>query len=155
MRRRCKGWMGAVLAAVVTACAGGDPDVTSPDPSIAPFVGLWDAEAFVITSVAQPVVVADLLISGEFFITIESSGQYTATLTFGQLMPVTEFGQVSVSGNFIRLDTSGEPAPCPAAAEYSFTGADYVTLTGPTCFDFNLDGELEDAQLTQAWRRNR
>ncbi len=153
MRRRWKGWIGAVLVVVATACGEDGPGVIGPDPSIAAFVGLWDAEAFVITSVAQPVVVADLLISGEFFITIESSGQYTATLTFGQLMPVTEFGQVSVSGNFIRLDTSGEPAPCPAAAEYSFTGADYVTLTGPTCFDFNLDGELEDAQLTQAWQR--
>ena len=153
MRRRWKGWMGAVLVLVATACGEDGPGVIGPDPSIAAFVGLWDAEVFVVSSVAQPVVVADLLINGTFWINIEPSGEYTATLEFGQLTPVIEFGQASVSGNFLRLNPTGGPAPCPAAAEYSFASADYVTLTSPTCFDFNLDGEDEDTELAQAWRR--
>ena len=153
MRRRWKGWMGAVLVLVATACGEDGPGVIGPDPSIAPFVGLWDAEVFVVSSTAEPVVVADLLITGEFYINIEPSGLYTATLEFGQLNPVIEIGQVSVSGNFMRLNPSGGEAPCAAAAEYWFTAADYVTLLGPTCFDFNLDGQLEDAELSQEWRR--
>ena len=153
MRRRWNGWMGAVLTAVATGCAGDGPGITGPDPSIEAFVGTWDAEVFVVTSVAPPVVVADLLINGSFTINIQPSGLYTATLTFGQLSPLIEIGQVSVTGNFLRLDPSGGARPCPVAAEYSFGAADYVTLNGPTCFDFNLDGELEDAQLAQAWRR--
>ena len=132
---------------------GNGPGIIGPDPTIEAFVGTWDGEVFVVTSVTQPVVVADLLIDGSFNINVQPSGLYTATLTYGQLNPVIEIGQLSVNGSLITLEPSGGAPPCPGISEYSFGSAEYVTLNGPTCFDFNLDGEPEDAQLSQAWRR--
>ena len=138
---------------IAVACGGDDPAVMAPDPTIEPFVGTWDAEVFTVTSDANPTVVADLLIDGSFNINIQSSGLYTATLAFGDVItPLVEFGQLSVDGSFARLRPSG-PDPCPANAEFLFTGPDFLTLVGPTCFDFNLDGEAEDAELHQEWRR--
>ena len=153
MRRRWNRWMGAVLTAIAAGCGGDDPGLTGPDPMIEPFVGTWDAEVFTVTSDANPTVVADLLIDGSFNINVQPSGLYTATLAFGEIItPLVEIGQLSVNGNFATLRPNG-PNPCPASAEFFFTGPDFVTLDGPTCFDFNLDGDSEDAQLHQEWQR--
>jgi hypothetical protein len=139
--------------AVLVACGGGGAGgTTGPDPAVEPFVGTWDAEVFTVTNLADTNVVADLMEDGSFFIVIEPSGFYTATLVFGQFPPVTEFGHIVVTGNFVTLRPL-EPDPCPASSEYTFTTPTYLTLTGPTCFDFNLDGEDEDAEAHLELRR--
>lgn len=142
MLRRWNRWTGWALIALAFGC--GDETIPGPDPEVAPFVGTWDATEFTVTNLADTTVVADLLDNGSFFIVVEPSGLYTATLVYGQLDPFPEVGQVSVSGSFITLTPSGG-SPCPATSTYAFSGPDYVTLDGPTCFDFNLDGVREDA----------
>lgn len=155
MRRRSNGWMGWVVVLVLAAC-GGSERIDGPDPNaaFAPFVGTWDAEAFTITSDADSTLVADLLIDGSFFIVFQPSGIYTATLSFGDVTaPLVEIGQISVSGNIVTLMPTNLPPPCPAASTFSFPTPDFLILDGPTCFDFNLDGEDEDAQAHLELRR--
>ncbi len=142
------GWL--VALAVVAGCGGGGPVEAGPDSAVQPFVGTWDAVVFRVTSVAEPAVVADLLENGSFNINIQPSGLYTATLVLGDgqgttLDPFVEIGQLIVSGAFLTLRPNG-PNPCPASSEYSFSGPNFLTLEGPTCFDFNLDGEDEEAR---------
>ena len=143
MRRRVNGWLAWVVVALAFGCGG--EEAPGPNAAVAPFVGTWDGTEFTVTSAANPSQVADLLENGSFFLVVEPSGLYNATLVFGQLPPITDIGQITVSGSFITLTPNGDN-PCPASSEYVFSGPDYVTLDGPTCFDFNLDGIREDAE---------
>jgi hypothetical protein len=131
----------ATTLALAAACGSGTG--VEIDPAVAPFVGTWDATEFTVTSQADPGTVVDVLSLGEFHITVEPSGQYTASLAILGIPP--EIGQLSVSGNTLTLDPT-TPATAPTATStYSFTSADYVVLDGPTEFDFNLDGTDEAA----------
>lgn len=152
MPRRRNRWLGCLILALLGVGCGEEPAPFVPDPAIEPFVGTWDAEVFTVTSDADPALVADLLENGSFFIVIQPSGSYTGVLQYGALSPVVEDGQLSVSGGFVTL-TPDEPNPCPASSEYTFTSEGYLVLEGPTCFDFNLDGELDDAYAQLELRR--
>lgn len=135
------------LIVLVLAGCGESPgdEIVGPDPAITPFVGTWDAEQFVVTNTADTTFVADLLISGSFFINVQPSGLYTATLVFGGLTPFVEIGQLEVEAGFVTMN-SQDVDPCPGASEYTFVADDRLELLGPTCFDFNLDGETEEAE---------
>jgi DNA-binding beta-propeller fold protein YncE len=144
MARRMLGWAAVLMVAVGAACGGGDGG-TDVDPGIAPFVGTWDADSLTVTNAANDTVVANVLDFGSFFITVEPSGQYTATLTvLGQANP--EIGQLSIiNGSTLSL-TPTFPAGRPAAtATYVFQSEDYLILDGTTDFDFNQDGTPEAA----------
>lgn len=134
-------------------CGENTPMVVGPDPAVAPFVGTWDAEVFRVTSSADTSVVADLLIQGSFVINIQPSGLYTATLIFANIPnPVVEIGQLTVATSLVTLAPTGG-TDCPGSSVFSFAAADYFSMTGPTCFDFNLDGESEDAEAHIELRR--
>lgn len=135
---------GILYVAVATAIAacGGNDDPVKPDPAVAPFVGTWDADSLTLT---HDTIVADILDNGgEFFITVEPSGQYTATLVaFGQ--PSPEVGQLTVvNGSTLRLTPTYPPGPS-ATSSYFFAAPDSLILDGETEFDFNFDGEPEPA----------
>jgi len=138
------------LIAALTAACGEDPVVDdTPDPEIAPFVGLWDAEVFTVTADAPPNQEADLLLNdGSFTINVEGSGTYTATLVFG--IPLVEIGQLAVNGSFVTLQPNGGD---PATSEFTFLQPDYLRLVGPTEFDFNLDNIPEAAEALIELRR--
>ena len=108
-----------------------------PDPSITPFVGTWDAEVLDFypngDHVNPPVDVLDLPAS--FFIVIEPSGAYTATLNL-PTAPGIEQGQLTVIGSSIRLDPSVPPGD-PVTSSYSFPSPDLLVLDGETEFSFN------------------
>jgi len=141
MRRKGRGWL--AWAWVALAACGGEGGV-EPDPAVAPFVGTWDATVFTVTSDANPQLVADILSLGAFHITVEPSGQYTATLEIVGIPP--EIGQLTVIGSTIRLDPT-TPASAPTAtSSYVFLSADRLVLDGPTEFDFNFDDIDEPAQ---------
>ncbi len=132
--------LGAML--VLVAACGGD-DGVQPDPAVAPFVGTWDATVFTVMADAPPQTTADVLSLGDFYITVEPSGQYTATLAIVGVSP--EIGQLTVVGSTIVLDPT-VPATAPTAtSNYVFTADDYLVLDGPTEFDFNFDGTDEAA----------
>lgn len=141
MRRRSGNWLMLAAALVGFAC-GGDNGVEA-DPSVAPFVGTWDADVFLITSDADPSVVVDLLAFGAFYISIEPSGQYTATLELAVGAGV-EIGQLTVVGSNVRLDPSQPPTAPTVTSNYSFAANDYLILDGPTKYDFNFDQVAEE-----------
>lgn len=132
------------IALLAAACGGGDdPLNVEPDPALAPFVGNWTALAMVVTSVANPDVSPDLIEEGATFsLNIQASGQYTANLIFLQQVS-TEIGFISVSGSTVTLKREF-PTRSTSTATYEFQG-NLLILDGPTEFDFNLDGEPEDA----------
>ena len=70
------------LVAVITSC-GGDTAV-EPDNDLEFLVGDWDATRFVVQSKANPEVAPDLIggLGAQFFMNVQPSGQYTATLVF-------------------------------------------------------------------------
>ena len=126
----------AITLLALVACGGGTE--VEADPSVAPFVGTWDATVLTMTSDAEPTLVYDVLQAGEFFIVVEPSGQYTASLDT-VLGTAVEIGQLTVIGNTLRLDPTHPPGASSATSTYAFTSADYLVLDGPTEFDFNGD----------------
>jgi len=145
MARRVAGWTMLVAAGLLAAACGGD-DPIEPDPAVAPFVGIWDADSLTITNEdPDTTIVANILEFGSFFINVEASGQYTATLNFGGAA-IPEIGQLSVSGGTMTLTPSYPAGRSPATSTYSFLADDFLILDGPTEFDFNLDGTPEPAQ---------
>lgn len=137
-------WVGALVSALLLVWTGCGGSTLQPDPAIAPFVGTWDAVVFTVRSDADPAIIVDVLSIARFFIHIEPSGQYTATLQFPGVSP--EVGQLTVIGSTIRLDPA-TPADAPTVtASFVFVRDDYLILDGPTSFDFNLDGRSEPAR---------
>jgi hypothetical protein len=135
-------FLATFMLASVVACGAEGPTVVEPDPTIAPFVGTWDAQVFDVTSDADTTRVADLTVNGVFNINVQPSGTYTATLTFGGI-PIVEIGIMSVAGGFITLRPNGGD---PATSAFTLTRPDYLVLDGPTEFDFNQDLVLDPAQ---------
>lgn len=134
------------LAGVAVSCGGGDssgPSVTPAGPGF--MVGDWIAVVLVVTSAANPEVSVDLKAQGATFtLTVQTSGRYTAILSgFGQNS--SESGTLSVEGTQVVFRRT-LPSPEVSRSTWVRNGAD-VTLTGPTLFDFNLDGMTEDATI--------
>src|SRR5262245_5217531 len=128
-------WVGMAAGALAAAACGSDP--VEIDPAVAPFVGTWDAVVMTATGDSPPNTVIDILgAGGTFWISVEPSGQYTATLAF--LGPHVELGDLTVesSSGLTLHPLGGDPAP----TTYVFAKADSLVLDGATRFDFNLDG---------------
>ena len=143
MRRRERRWLWLGTALLLGACGGGsDVEV---DPAVAPFVGTWDAEVLTMTSDADPGTVVDVLEFGAFYITVEPSGQYTATLVH-PLGAAVEIGQMTVVGGTVILDPSLPATAATATSAYTFDSEDYLVLDGPTTYDFNNDQVDDPAQ---------
>ena len=133
-----------VWALILAGCGGSDPtDVVEPDPDVAPFVGDWQAESFVVTNLAKEDETLDITDAGSFSLNVQPSGFYTATLVVVDApAPFVENGQLSVVGSSVRLSPSNGTS---VTSSYAFDGPDRVELDGPTQFDFNNDGDFEAA----------
>lgn len=142
------GGIGLSLLLVLGACGDSSPtDVAVPDPAVEPFVGNWDATEFVVTSVADELIVFDLIdATGVFTLNVQPSGAYTATLFIPDEMEqaAVENGTMSVIGEAVRLSPNQGAG---ATSSYEFDGPDVLILDGPTEFDFNFDGTFEPATL--------
>ena len=133
-----------VLTLGAMGCQG---DPTEPDFNPDFMVGDWLANSLVMTSVANPEVVADLTTLGaKFTLSVQPSGRYTAILEgFGQSS--SESGKLTVDGAFVVLMPEAPPGP-ESQALWERVG-DSVILEGESDFDFNLDGTTEPAMLRQ------
>ncbi|HUF76556.1 MAG TPA: hypothetical protein VMM35_09775 [Longimicrobiales bacterium] len=132
-----------LMTALVLVVACGENGV-EVDPAVAPFVGTWDATVYEIWPESDPSFVVYVLEEfGRFYITIEPSGQYTATLEHPQAQP--QVGQLTVIGSTIRLDPTTPPDEPTATATFSFTSEDYLVLDGSVEIDFNDDGTRDPA----------
>ena len=150
MVRRVLGRAVAVLT-LGTFGACGATDVTT-DPTVAAFVGTWDADSLTMTNEADTTVVANVLDFGSFVIRVEPSGQYTATLTVLD-SPAVEIGDVDVIGSTFQLNRTFPPPPSTAASSFVFAADDYLILDGASQFDFNLDRIAEAARAHFELRR--
>ncbi|MBW3534068.1 MAG: hypothetical protein KY453_02440 [Gemmatimonadetes bacterium] len=131
------------LALLLPACGG--EEVLAPDEDLADLVGDWRATRFEVTNVADPSVSPDLIdpsIGASFTLNIQPSGQYTAILTFQQ-HPLTEIGELTRAGDKLVMRVL-QPCCRTDRVDYSLE-AGVLSLSGPTEFDFNNDGEPEDA----------
>jgi len=133
---------------MLTGC-GSDTTEVEIDPAVEPFVGTWDAVVFTVTGDAPPNTVVDVLTLGAFWIAIEPSGTYTATLEFPGADP--EIGKLTIDSptQLTLKPNGGDPAP----STYAFATADSLVLDGATEFDFNLDGTDEPGQAHIELRR--
>ena len=124
---------------------GSDPIEPDFDPDF--MVGDWLADSLVMTSAANPEVVADLVALGAVFtLSVQPSGRYTAILE-GFAQSSSEFGRLTVDGASVVLMPESPPGP-ESRALWERVG-DSVILEGDSDFDFNLDGTTEPATLRQ------
>jgi ABC-type glycerol-3-phosphate transport system substrate-binding protein len=150
MMRGVLGGAVALIAATLLGACGSDG--VEADPTVAAFVGIWDADSLTMTNDANPAQVANVLAAGTFVIVVEPSGQYTATITV-LTQPFTEIGDIDVVVSTLELNKTFPPPPSTDASTFAFVGDDYVILDGATEFDFNSDGTPEAAQAHIELRR--
>ena len=136
---------GVVVLGVLGCDAGSTDPELDLDPSF--MVGDWLAEALVMTSVANPDVVDDLVALGATFtLSVQPSGRYTAILQgFGQSS--SEIGTLTVDGPDVVLRPQSPPGPTSRAVWERVD--EKVILVGDSDFDFNRDGTTEAATLRQ------
>ena len=134
------------LTPVIASCGGEDTGV-DPNQNLAFLVGDWDATRFVVESKTNPEVAPDLIadLGAQFFMNVQPSGQYTATLVF-QASPVTEIGLIEVDGGDVVFHVN-IPAPSTSRSRYTLVGS-RMTLEGDTEFAFIPGGEPEPAFAT-------
>ena len=134
----------AILAPIqLWGCSGGD--AAEPTESVAFLVGNWDADRFVVKSKTNPELALELIkgLGAQFSVNIQPSGQYTAILVF-QATPFTEIGIIEVKGDEMIFHVA-YPQAETNRSRYTRSG-NFMTLTGDTRFDFNLDGQTEPAE---------
>jgi len=108
-------------------------------------VGAWSAESLVLTSMANPEVIADLVALGaKFRLAVEPSGRYSEILEgFGPFS--STFGRLTVDGAYVVFM---QELPIPDDSMLLWERIDdSVILEGESEFDFNLDGTTEPAML--------
>ena len=134
------------MGAIVLAAAGcGDPTEPVLNPDF--MVGDWVADSLVMTSLADPQVVTDLVALGAMFtLSVEPSGRYTAILV-APGGSSSESGRLTVDGPNVILMPEFPPGP-QSLAVWERVG-DSVILEGESEFDFNTDGVDEPAMLRQ------
>ena len=130
-----------VMGIVTIGAIGCGSDPTEPELNPGFMVGNWLAESLVMTSAANPEVVADLTALGAVFtLSVQPSGRYTAILEgFGQSS--SEFGKLTVDGAYVVL--------MPESRALWEQLGESVILEGESDYDFNLDGTTEPATLRQ------
>ena len=136
-----------VMGIVAIGAIGCGSDPTEPEFNPDFMVGDWLADSLVMTSMANPEVVADLTALGAVFtLSVQPSGRYTAILEgFGQSS--SESGRLTVDGAYVVLMPESPSGP-ESQALWKRVGQS-VILEGESEFDFNLDGTTEPATLRQ------
>jgi hypothetical protein len=98
------------------------------------------------TSDADTSVVDNLIAQGGFFtLSVEPSGQYTATIGVAGGTSV-EIGDLDVLGTALQLNRTFPPPPSSSASAFVLVTDDFLILDGPSDYDFNRDGTPEAAQ---------
>ena len=135
------------MGIMTTGAIGCGDGPTEPDLNPDFMVGDWLAESLVLTSVANPEVIADLVALGaKFTLSVEASGRYTAILEGGGQFSSTS-GGLTVDGAYVVF-MQELPIPDESRGMWERIG-DSVILVGESEFDFNVDGTTEPAMLRQ------
>jgi hypothetical protein len=141
---RCVMGGAMLIMATISAACGEDP--IEADPSVAPFVGLWEADSLTMTSDADTTMVDNLIAQGGFFtLSVEPSGQYTATIGLIGATSV-EIGDLDVLASALQLNRTFPPPPASSVSTFVLVSDDFLILDGPSEYDFNRDGLPEGAQ---------
>ncbi len=132
-----------VVLVGVIGC-GNDPVDSAFNPNF--MVGDWLAQSQVVTSVADPQVLADLTTLGAVYtLSVQPSGRYTA-ISEGFGPAIAEFGNLTVDGpNVVFTPQFGGQS----LALWEQVG-DSIVLVSEIDFDVNLDGTPGAATLRRA-----
>ena len=131
------------LAVTLTATLGcGD----ATGVSVEDLTGTWVATQFLFTNPANAAETFDAIAAGgSLSLTVQATGDYTATITEPGSAAEVVTGTISVEGNVVTIAESGQGSPTPYAATRS---GDTLTLTtDDEEFDFDDDGTDELASL--------
>jgi hypothetical protein len=118
------------LAVALAACS--DADLVGPVTALEDLAGNWKAVRMDAANPLQPGSTIELVSTGvQFFINIQPSGLYTATLTFDGGAS-TEIGRLVVDGDEIVLNRE-YPSLDVSRAAFTLTG-DVLIISGETEF---------------------
>ena len=130
----------ALLASVAVGCS----DSAGPEGSATPadLVGQWIANAYTVTSVADPTMSAELITLGMTLTITFTETSYTGVVTFpGE--PQEDFsGTYTIEGQSLILDEVGEEEL--ETMTYNLSG-DVLTLSGEDTYDFDDDQQEDPA----------
>ncbi len=128
--------------AVVAVASLGCSDATGV--SLEDLTGTWVATQYSFTNLADPTQSMDLISAGGgLTLTVEATGDYTATLVVPGDAPEVITGTVSVAGDTLTISESGQGSPTPYLASRS--GGTLTLTSDEEEFDFDDDGVEEPA----------
>ncbi len=127
----------ALLVAVAVGCSDSG-DSTGP-ASASDFVGDWLASSYVVTSIANTSLSADLIPLGMTISITFTETTYSGTADFLDEVPEEFSGTYAISGNQLTLNETGELEP--DMMTYTLSG-NAMTLSGDDeHYDFDDDGQ--------------
>lgn len=140
------------LFLVLPVAAGCDAnEVVSPDASVAPLVGQWDAIELVFTPPEGAGSPVDVLATGaSFFLNIQPSGIYTAYLTMDGATS-TEIGRLDVGVERFVMQAD-YPAPGTSDGTYQLAD-DQLTIRGETETALGLPGTTSVVEVLMVLER--
>lgn len=141
-------FLGLILSMILVNC---ESNSTNPTENIdanvpAGAVGDWDAGSYIITNTANPVEQVDLIQEGiNLYLTIQSNGNYSSTLTFPVDPTETETGRLTFVNNVVTVDPSDDD---PFPMTYVLIDSILTLVDANSSFDFDDDGMDEPASET-------
>jgi hypothetical protein len=120
--------------------------------SVEDLTGTWLATQFTFTNPANAAESFDLIAAGgTLSLTVDATGDYTATFVEPGSAPDVTTGTISVEGDIVTISESGQGSPTPYAASRS---GDTLTLTtDEEEYDFDDDGTDDLASLRIVFSR--
>jgi hypothetical protein len=145
--------MGGVMLMMTTVAVACGEDPIEAGQTVAPLVGLWVADSLTMTNDADTTVVDNFIAQGGFFtLSVEPSGQYTATIGIVGGTSV-EIGDLDVLASTLQLNRTFPPPPASSVSSFVLVSDDFLILDGPSEYYFNGDGTSEAAQAHIELRR--
>jgi hypothetical protein len=136
----------ALLVAVAVGCS----DSTGP-ASPSDFVGDWLASSYVLTSIENTSLSADLIEFGMTLSITFTETTYSGTSTFPDEAAESFSGTYTIEGNQLILNEVGELEP--DTMTYTLSG-NTLTMTGnDEEFDFDDDGQEDPASFTMVFAK--
>lgn len=141
------------ILATLTATACSESTSPEPDSDLAPLVGDWNAQSFVVTSQADPARTAELAeIGATFRFSLQPSGRYQASLTLLGAT-ATEFGTAILQGSELTL-LRDFPSPDTTRGSVSNLTTDSFELLSETSFTFVQEEGPEAADFVASLLRD-
>jgi hypothetical protein len=135
------------LSSINCESSSTDPKENIPANVPAEVVGNWEASGYIISNNANPTDFVELISEGyNLYLSIQSNGAYSSTLTYPNEPDNTETGTATFINNTVTIDPSDDD---PFTMGYQVTADSILTfIDANSTFDFDDDGMDEAATET-------